>query len=100
MSWNAVLVIHRDRVLGIEIQNAMILDEHTRRTISRCRNNETFIKTDLQRAGFDFYIPIRLFVTQPEMPFADDASVVAGFLQQRRDSNASGFDAQGRIPGK
>src|SRR5690606_12301020 len=46
------------RIGGIEIANAVILDEHLRDTIVRRRQQEAVVEPDLQRPRLEFAVPV------------------------------------------
>ena len=79
-----LVLVDADRIGGIESDDAMALDEHQRRLVVRARRAEELIEADLERARFQFAVPIRVAVaTEAVVPFAERRGAVAGGLEQR-----------------
>ena len=78
------LVADLDGIVGIEADDAVVLDVDARHAVARGRDDEAVVEADFERAGLDLAVPIGLAVAEAEVPFADDAGGVAGLLQDRR----------------
>ena len=81
-------VIHGNRVRRIESDHPMILHEDQRRLAVGARHSEEGIEADLQRAGLQLLVIVRLgCAAKAIVPLAERGGKVAGGFQQRRQSN-------------
>ena len=70
------------RIFGVEVEYSVVFHVNLRDTIVGGRQQEATVKSDLQRAGLEFIIPIRPFIaTKPKVPFTDDGSFISCTLQ-------------------
>ena len=69
---------------GVEVEDAAFGDVDLRDAVVGGGEEEVVVEADLARAGLEFAIPIGAFsfFTEAEVPFADDAGLVAGFFHE------------------
>src|SRR6185295_10668133 len=58
LAGEGVLVVHLDRVGGIEAEHAVVLDIDAGDAIARGRHDEGIVKAHLARAGSDLAVPV------------------------------------------
>src|SRR3546814_14872879 len=68
------LVIDADRVGGVEVHDAAILDQHRRHAVERRGHEIAIVEADIERPGRDRAVPVDLAVAEAQMPFAADSS--------------------------
>ena len=76
----------------------MVFDEYERRFVVRARRAEEVVESDLQRAGFQFAVPIWLRPpAEAIVPLAQRRSAVAGRFQQPRQRHLSFVKIKGIV---
>jgi hypothetical protein len=83
---------HPDGVVRIQPDNPAVLHVNTWHTVACGGNKETIVKADIERAGRDIPVPIRLPAAQAEVPFAHDCRSVPSLLHDQRQRCTAWLD--------
>ena len=75
------LAPHPERIFRIQVQDAMVLHKNLWHPVIGRRQQKAVIEPNLQRPWLQLAIPLRLGITQPQVPFADDRRLIASRLQ-------------------
>ena len=90
-------VAYPERVLGVEVEHAVVLHIDLGDTVIGGGQQEGIIKTNLEWARLEVAVPVRFVCSQSKVPLADDRCFVARLLQQVRHGDDFRLDQGGRV---
>ena len=86
-----------ERVLGVEVEHAVVLHIDLWHSVIGGGQQEGVIKTNLERARLEVAIPVWFFISQTKVPLADDRCFVTRLLQQVRHGHHIRLNQGGRV---